>query len=352
MSRWMNSGALFVALSLGSLAPNLGAAGEPKLDWKGHSVSIQEAGLSGHKSAAALIPWAASSGYRVALSEDSRVLAIAKGTVSNPLGLATRTLTHEDDALGKSDAKSAIVIVQVASETDFGALLDVLAKTYPDLASWCKSAKATTGFLLPDPNVGAFLERPKDIKSKEWHPQNELVNRVALLDLHQRFGRMPYWLECGFAWRAEIAVCNNVYCFPGRSGFVGVGEHRGWVQDLAGAMSARGGKPLEMRELADYRRGTYDKDLAARAWGTAEYLVHHEKEHLAALFAGLAEIRDHDGRTTHADGTWETIANYEIPVDRQLEVFRKSVHPEFLAEITRYFAQGSSFTPKPPDANH
>jgi hypothetical protein len=343
----MTHGGWFMA----TFAAALALAGDVKLDWKGHRAALAETPVSNQKPAQVAAGWAAEHGYGATLNDDARVLVIAKTGAAAPLGIAVRTLVFQDDEFDKRAPKTAIAIGQMASEGDFGSLLDDVGKAFPAIASWCASSKGSTGIVISDPPIGAFLEKPKDLKGKEWHAQNELVHRVALLDLQQRYGKLPYWLESGFAWRAEIGVCNSVFCFPGRSGFVAAGEHRGWQAQLAATMKPRGDKPLEIGDVADFARGTYDKELAVRAWGTAEYLTRFHKAELPALFAALAELRDRESKKTHPDGTWEIDASYEIPTAKQLEILQKVVQADFLAELSRFFAQGPSFTPHPAGAN-
>lgn len=321
---------------------------EIKLDWKGKRVTLEAAGVAEQSATKAIAPWAYAHGYALALSDDARSLVVCKGSTRANAALAKRVQSLHDELLGPSEAKSASVIAEIATDEDLGSLCDALATSFSTYASWLASVRATTGFVLPDPGLAAYLAQPKGIKAKEWHRENEFVHRAAALELYARYGRLPCWLEVGFAWRAEVEVCKDVYCFPGRSGFVAAGEHRGWTAALAASAKARLDKPFEYDELTGLPRGTYDADLAPRAWGSVEYLARHRRETLAPLLAELARTRDAGSRVTHADGTWETIANYEVPRAKERELVERIVHPEFGAEVTRFFAQGQGFRPKPP----
>ena len=66
------------------------------------------------------------------------------------------------------------------------------------------------------------------------------------------------------------------------------------------------------------------------------------------MCAALAAIRDKDGRITHPDGSWESVPNYEIPAQQQLDALQRTVHPQFLAELARYWLEGASFRPAEP----
>ncbi|MBI5433837.1 MAG: hypothetical protein HZA52_13480 [Planctomycetes bacterium] len=327
----------------------------PDVEWKGRRVTLAAAGLADEPAIQALAPWAEAHGYALALSEDARLLVVVKGPTRNNALLGARVLAaHDellaahDELLGAREARNALVIAEIATDDDFQGLCDALAKALPTYASWFGGVRGSTGFLLPDPGLAAYLAKPKGIKPKEWHRENELVHRVAALDLYARFGRLPYWLEAGFAWRAELALCADVYCFPGRDGFVAVGEHRGWQSALARDAKPRLDRPFDYAELTGLARGAYDAELAPRAWGAVEYLARHRRDVLGAFLTELSNAREQGARKTHADGTWETVPNYEVPREKERELALRIVHPELCAELTRCFAQGSGFRPKPP----
>lgn len=324
------------------------APGELTVDWRGKRVTLAAAGVADEPAIRALAPWAAQRRYALALSEDARLLVAVDGATRNASLLGERVLAQHDELLAPHAAARALVLVEVASDTDFQGLCDALAQALPSYADWFRSVRGSTGFVLPDPGLAAYLAKPKGIKPKEWHRENELVHRVAALDLYARYGRLPYWLEAGFAWRAEVAVCKDVYCFPGRDGFVAVGEHRDWTSRLAAAAKARPDAPFEYEEITGLARGTYDVDLAPRAWGAVEYLARHRREACAPLLAALSKARDEGARVTHADGTWETTPDYELPRQAERDLVLELAHPGFCAEVTRFFAQGPAFRPKPP----
>jgi hypothetical protein len=323
------------------------SAGELVVDWRGKRVALPATGIADQSAAKALAPWLDARGYGVALAEDARLAVAVKGPTRSNALLGGRLLAHHDELFGAHAAASTLWIVEIASDDDMQSFCDALAKALPTYASWIGSVRSTTGFLLPDPGFAAYLAKPKGIKSKEWHRENEFVHRVAALDLYARYGRLPYWLEAGFAWRAEIELLDDVYCFPGRDGFVAVGEHRGWTNLLASSARARGERPFEYAELTGLVRGTYDKELGPRAWGTVDYLARARRDVLPEFLATLARERDQGARVTHADGTWETTPNFELPREKERELVLRVVHPEFESEVTRCFAQGTAFRPKP-----
>jgi hypothetical protein len=166
---------------------------------------------------------------------------------------------------------------------------------------------------------------------------------LAQLLLNERHGRLPQWLALGLAWQLESTVCKSVYCFPYRSGFVGKTEHRGWAKELAAMIAARGEEPLAMEQLSGWTRGVWDDAHAALAWGAGAMLADHYDEELPRVLAALAALRDSEGRTTHADGSWEGIGNYEIPPEKQLAILDRELGVDFLVELARFCRLGRNY---------
>lgn len=336
-----------------SLAPasptaEAGAGAETQVDWRGKRVTLEAAGLADDPALVALAPWVKEHGYALAASDDVRLVACAKAGAGRVLQRGVRVLAHADELFGPRSPQAAFVALEVANDDDFASLCDALGAHFPTYTSWFASVRGATGFVLPEPGIAAHVAKPKGIKPNEWHAENELVHRVAALELHARFGRLPYWLEAGFAWRAEFALEKDVYCFPGRDGFVAVGEHKGWTAKLAAEGKARLERPFDYAELAGLPRGGFDADLARRAFGAFDYLARHRRAELAKLCAELSAARERGARITHADGTWETKPNWEVPRDEERDLVLAIVHPDFCGEVTRCFAAGASYRPKPP----
>jgi hypothetical protein len=205
-------------------------------------------------------------------------------------------------------------------------------------AGWADPLASLPGLLLYRPLAGIIVETAPGVE--EWDPLNETVNRIARLMLARRFGKTPYWLEMGIAWKVEYEVRGSIFCFPHRATFVGVAEHGGWRDDLKRQFSKRSSPPMDMNRLVSWPPGTYDPIQAARAWGTVSYVVEADPGALGPILEDLRLLTDEKGRIDHADGTWELIPNFQPAPDDQLEVFRRHVGPDFLEDVTTYFYKG------------
>jgi hypothetical protein len=226
------------------------------------------------------------------------------------------------------------VLFPLSGPKAFASVAGFLGRKYPRLAAWAGAAPNGVGFLLEDPLcAGWLLDVPKN---EVWSPDNEQANRLARLLLAERYGRQPYWLAQGLAWELELEVCHDVYCFPFRTGFVAKKEHRRWPARLAALMAARGDRPLTLAELAAWPRNTWNQDLAVLSFGAAGLLARHYPDELPPVLAAFAAVRRQDGRTTHPDGSWELIPDYEIPAPKQLEILNHELGVDFEAELTSF----------------
>jgi hypothetical protein len=169
--------------------------------------------------------------------------------------------------------------------------------------------------------------------------------RLTRLLTLERFGRLPHWLEMGLAWHVELVVCKDVYCFPFRAGFVSKKEHKSWDARLAAAMKARGERPLDVAELAGWRRGTWDEERGPLAWGAAALLARHFAEELPALLAAYAAERRQHGRLVRADGSWEALPDWEIAAERERELLDATLRVDFAAELTRFARAPRAYRP-------
>lgn len=231
-----------------------------------------------------------------------------------------------------------ILLFVLKDEEAQGALLDRLAARAEHLRAWAQGARALTGFVLEDPLCGAFLLAAEG--QKEWDPDNELVNRLAQLLVLRRFGREPHWLVQGFAWHVEERVCGAIYCFPHRTGFVGIGEHSGWDKSLARRFKALPEKPVEAEDFALWRRGSYDEETAHLSWGLVSFLIHDHPEQLPAFAEALRRFRDEHNRVPREAGGWERDPAYEVPPGEQARLLRESFGEKVLLEAAYYFRTG------------
>jgi hypothetical protein len=169
------------------------------------------------------------------------------------------------------------------------------------------------------------------------------VHRAAELVLLRRFGHQPYWLLQGWAWHVELSVARSLYCFPYRSGFVGIGEHTGWDKLLRQDWSEPG--EASIADVVALRRGSWDARAARHAWGTVTFFDKHFRGEFPALLAELRAAWDQGSRRDLGGGRWERVGGFEVDSARQLELLRKHSTPEFERELASFFRQGSAYHP-------
>lgn len=241
------------------------------------------------------------------------------------------------------DTETAVLFV-VRDDADYLSILEKLAADHPYLAEWAKGARKLAGFVLELPLCGMCVERPSGVE--EWNVRNEIAHRTAELLILRRFGPLPYWLVQGAAWYFEFEVRRSIYCFPYRLGFVAEVEHTSWDRALGARFADRDGSPLTMADLAALQRGRYDDAAAKVAWGAFSFLRDHHRDVLPELFEDLRRFRDAHDRAEHGDGTWERIAGYEIPRDKQYELLAARLGEGFLVDLTGYLGAMKSWRPR------
>ena len=290
--------------------------------------------------------WGKSAKYAAHSAVDGRVLVWTSkaGKASKLKKTAERACKFFDKIAALPDAEvmkefrppvaRTAVLFEVDDVKDLGALQEYIGSKVPYLQAWATSGDPGVGFVLEDPLASAWLGKVE--KSKEWNAENELVHRLTQLLLLQRFGRMPQWLAQGLAWYVEFGVCQDIYCFPFRSGFVGRAEHKGWYAELSALMASRAERPLQMPELAEWSRGTYGEKHAGLAWAAGILLAKYYAAELPGVLAEFAHVRHVEGRTTHSDGSWETIPDYEVPTAKQLEILSRRLGVDFEAALDRF----------------
>jgi|GEM_PF-1165861 len=230
---------------------------------------------------------------------------------------------------GAPDSQTAVLIV-LHDEKDYAGLLDHLESSVSYLKDWVTEARKQTGLTLEDPLVGAFVENASG--QEEWNGDHEVLNRVVQLLTLRRFGQQPNWLVQGIAWEAEMAFDKSVYCFPYRDGFVFATEHTSWPSDLRIAFKDRAAKPLEIEELSEWKRGTFDPEAAPVAWGFVRHLAEAQKTKeraLSALLEELRSLRDLKDREPTSPTTWKRKNGFTLdPKDQEtaiLTAFGKDV---------------------------
>ena len=237
------------------------------------------------------------------------------------------------------DTQAAVMLV-LKSEGDYVSALEFLAGLQPYLKEWSQEARRHSGFAIEMPLCGAYNEHAAGME--EWDPDNELVHRVMRLLVMRGFGQPPYWLAAGLSWYAELTVRKTVYCFPYRTGFVGVGEHGGWDAWLRSTFGDRKRDPVTMAELGALQRGTYEDDAARLAWGVVEFIARRHPQAFPALLEDLRLLRDLDDRVQAADGTWMRRPGYESPVEKQETLFRRHLGARFTEDIVGFWRSFST----------
>ena len=229
-----------------------------------------------------------------------------------------------------------MVLLALRNERDYHATLDALAGMQDYLKRWVKEAKDDLGFVLELPLAAAYVLNASG--QEEWNPENELVNRVARLCLLRRFGQQPHWLVQGWAWYAEFAITDAVYCFPNRSEFVSVAEHADWNRDVEQRLKRLGKRPLKLEVVAQWKRGTYEAGASRYAWATVDWTLRRHPGKLALLLDDLRRFREKSSRRDTSDTSWERVRDYEIPVGAQTAIFQARLSNDFLSDMKRDLA--------------
>ncbi len=235
---------------------------------------------------------------------------------------------------GEPDSQTAVLII-LHDEKEYGELLDQLEGSVAYLKDWVKEARSQTGLTLEDPLVGAFVENASG--QEEWNGDHEVLNRVVQLLTLRRFGQQPNWIVQGIAWEAEMALFDSVYCFPYRDGFVFATEHTSWPSDLRIAFKDRAAKPLQMSELADWQRGTWDPAAAPVAWGFVRYLAEAQKSKSLALSTMLEDMRrtrDEKNRESTGPTTWRRIEGWTMSAEDQEKALVQAFGKDVLKKAT------------------
>jgi hypothetical protein len=272
-------------------------------------------------------PWAEKAGYRFDLDPGARLFLATRRTGGKgdaQLRLVQRAESWFDEQLPpvEGDASPTAMMIVLKDAKAHAEALAFLGTIEPAIAGWAeKAAGKELGFVLGQPLCGAFVESAPGLK--EWRPDHELLNRAVQLLLLRRAGALPHWLAQGLAWEAERTLLGSIWCYPHRAGFVARSEHDAWPAKLASELENEALDVFSIDALAAWRRGTYDEEAARRAWGLAHWLAREQRAALPDVLEDLRALREKDGRTTHADGSWELVPGYEVPAQAQAEILAK-----------------------------
>ena len=361
--------ALPLALALPAAATPLAATVEQDgfVSWRGqrHSLESLPAELPerARGELAQWSSWCEEHGYVATLDDSATVFLLTPADLPELDELAeraTRTLAAFDELLpaperspdetfreadwGVGDAvpdRDPVVLVITHTMPQYDAVLDRLQKASPYLTGWLETKRGGPAFVSPRNRAGAVLAQPDGFELETvWRMDNEVVHRLARLLLYRRFGELPHWLEVSVGWQVEFAVQGDLYSFPGRQEFVSVDEHEGWTKELKAAFKKRRKQPLELDELATWKRGTWSLRHAKLAWGLTRFLAGHPDAPLAQIAEDLRLDRKAHGVITHADGSWEIVPGYEAPLETQAAILASRAGESYLAEATEFFRRG------------
>ncbi len=381
----------FSAASLGAPV----SLGDLEVQWKGKTYSLDEIGAAFSEGQGLGVlarlrtysDWVTSNEYVVALSSDARVILVTpdKRQSKRSLKLVEETLSAFDELMSppvRSRAQEAaaevadsaeeddpfadafgpvstgeeadhvpdsgpVLLFEVGEENQYRELLTGVGNDNPRMEGWARSVASEPGFAEEQISAAAWQSAPDGYELGDvWRPQNELVNRLARLLIHRSFGAQPTWLRVSAAWRVEMQVHGDIYCFPYRKEFVGIGDHGGWEPNIKTQFKKRKKKPLQPDEFASWQRNTWDENKAHLSWGVMEYLARFKPEALPAI-AEQFRLMFNDGyKTTYPDGTWTTDPRFEIPLEEQAAVLQSHLGDAYLEDISEFFAKGRSYRPK------
>jgi len=233
--------------------------------------------------------------------------------------------THEH--LGKGTA----VLLEMREGSDYEKLLWRLVLDDPTLKDWAQTAKDQYGFSIPRPLTAAWIEGGRI--NEEWNAKSELVHRTVGLLMWRNFGELPFWFQLGLCWHVEMELCDGVWCFPYRDGFVWASEHTGWGRTLSSRMRRRRDVPFSLGDVTRMTRKvvrTKESDVPYRdeyllTWGTVRALAWNTdlSFQLSKLCEALREHRLEKGRRWVDKENWELILGYSIPVEEQTAIFEE-----------------------------
>ncbi|MGD2019275.1 MAG: hypothetical protein PVJ89_14230 [Planctomycetota bacterium] len=313
--------------------------------------------------------WILDNDYHVSMTEDGRVILVtsSKKVARRRMKLVERTLEAFDELMSPPDRAGSdevfsraawgigdhvpdqvpVVLVEVRKAGEYQDLLSGLGQAREDLSNLVHVHGMRPGFSEEQVTAAVWQEAPDGYElGTVWRSENELVNRLARLLVFRSYGPQPTWLSVGAAWNIELEVMRDIYCFPYRTGFVGIGDHGGWETELKREFKKRKKDPLALDEFAGWRRNTWDEHKAQLAFGMVEYLSRHEPEVLSRAAEAFRLQYKEGFKTTHPDGSWETNPAYQVPVEEQLDVLVDASDAELLGRATEFMTRWNRYRPR------
>jgi len=237
----------------------------------------------------------------------------------------------------------AVVVCEVHSETQYGELVEIVGANDPNPAQdWVATMRDKPGFCDGRLAFAGWQESPNGFQTEDvWFTENELVGRLGRLLLYRSFGPQPTWFDVACAWLMEEEVQGNIYHFPYRYEFVGIGEHSGWKTELRSAFKARRGEDDVLRpdEFVGWPRNRWDDDRAAVAWGLATMLRDGSKGALAALAEDF-RLRYKTASIVENGNSWKYVPLAELSAEDQVAALEAAAGEGVLARATEYFRTG------------
>jgi hypothetical protein len=362
---------LFVSAAAFAAAPLSDAAAESDslaVLWKGQATSLAaveaEVGAELYSGVANQLDryrgWIAENEYHVALADDLRVVLVTESEKSSKdrLELVNDTLATFDVVLTPPDRSEStetyrggewgvrehapdaepVVLIELKKGVHYQTLLSALEESDPDMSSWASVQSAEPGFAEERFMATGWQAAPDGYEiGPVWRSENELVNRLTRLLLYRSYGPQPNWLTQAAGWAVEQDVVGNIYCFPYRSEFIGVGEHEGWYNEVKGEFKSRKKKPLELSEFIEWKRGTWDADAAAMSWAFTQFLIQEKPGVLPAL-AESNRLAYRAGFTIDlGDGQWKTNPSFAVSPEAQFSTLQAEAGEDVLDEATKFF---------------
>ncbi len=243
------------------------------------------------------------------------------------------------------DSETCVMFV-VKNEKEYGSLVRTIGEMEEYLAGWVDFGMTQTGFVHEKPLVGAYIENAEGVE--EWDPENELVHRVAHMLFVRRFSSVqPFWLIQGVSWHLENAIRETIYVYPYRHEFVFATEHTAWPNDLKNIFEGRGATPIELHEVSEWRRGTYDGIRARVAFGLVNFLAKYHGDDLSAFAEGMRLHALTDSKEYEEDGvTWKFKPNYAISTEDQYRFVVENFGEFCLLDAAESFREGKKYKVK------
>lgn len=213
------------------------------------------------------------------------------------------------------------------------------------LASWAGESASFSSFLHQEPLVAGILLAPDGVE--EWSVPHESASFGARLLLQRQFGRVPLWLELGAGLHMQMELKGDLYSFPYRAGFVGIGEHGGWDRPLGKAFKGftKGrADAYSVDQVASYPRGEFDEERISLIWGFWRYVTSEQPEALGPLLQDMGEAVRAGVRqdTYNADGSFSFTIDptYEPTSEGQVEILQTHLGADFLERVSVFLEMG------------